>query len=272
MLELADRLGAATLATGHYARVSTQPGASRLLLRVAADERKDQSYVLCRARARARSRGCASRSASCASRRSRELAQRAGLAVARKPDSQDLCFLAGTRHGDFLERHGGARQARRPDRRPRRRTSSASTPARTLTPSASAAASDSLRRKPLYVLATDARREHRHRRPAPGAARRASLRVRDVTLHRDGARVDGVRVRAHGRTLRLPAAQARARRRRATRGSRRAREPAERTARARSPACTPAIWSSGTAPSPRRAACRRWRSGSRAASPQYLSA
>ena len=33
--------------------------------------------------------------------------RQAGLSVARKPDSQDLCFLAGTRHSDFLERHGG---------------------------------------------------------------------------------------------------------------------------------------------------------------------
>jgi tRNA-specific 2-thiouridylase len=39
--------------------------------------------------------------------RVRELAERAGLAVARRRDSQDLCFLAGTRHGDFLQRHGG---------------------------------------------------------------------------------------------------------------------------------------------------------------------
>ena len=41
MLALGERLGARTLATGHYARVD--PGG---LLRVAADERKDQSYVL----------------------------------------------------------------------------------------------------------------------------------------------------------------------------------------------------------------------------------
>src|SRR5205085_7127292 len=41
MLELATRLGASTLTTGHYARV--QPDG---LLRLAADEGKDQSYVL----------------------------------------------------------------------------------------------------------------------------------------------------------------------------------------------------------------------------------
>src|SRR5207248_9532825 len=40
MLELGERLGARTLATGHYARVREGP-----LLRVAADEARDQSYV-----------------------------------------------------------------------------------------------------------------------------------------------------------------------------------------------------------------------------------
>src|SRR5207249_7965004 len=37
----------------------------------------------------------------------RALAEHEGLTVARRPDSQDLCFLAGTRHRSFLERHGG---------------------------------------------------------------------------------------------------------------------------------------------------------------------
>src|SRR5215217_7903998 len=41
MLEFADRLGAATLVTGHYARV-TEDG----LLRTAADPAKDQAYML----------------------------------------------------------------------------------------------------------------------------------------------------------------------------------------------------------------------------------
>ncbi len=54
-----------------------------------------------------RSRACASRSESCEKGRVRELAAAAGLAVAGRPDSQDLCFLAGTRGGAFLERHVG---------------------------------------------------------------------------------------------------------------------------------------------------------------------
>ena len=106
MLDFAGRLGAAELATGHYARVSDDG-----LLRAAADPAKDQSYMLA---------GLAP--ASVARMRFplgelrkpevRELARAAGLPVAGRRESQDLCFLAGTGKRAFLERHGG-RRARR---------------------------------------------------------------------------------------------------------------------------------------------------------------
>ncbi len=40
----------------------------------------------------------------------REIAARHELAVAKKPESQDLCFLSGQGKGDFLRRHGGLRE------------------------------------------------------------------------------------------------------------------------------------------------------------------
>ena len=85
--------------TGHYAR--TRDG----LLRVAADAQKDQSYMLAALAPAALSRirfplGELHKPSV------RELARRAGLPVAEKPDSQDLCFLAGTRREAFLARHG----------------------------------------------------------------------------------------------------------------------------------------------------------------------
>jgi len=40
----------------------------------------------------------------------RAVAERNSLAVAKKPESQDLCFLAGQNKRDFLERHGGLRE------------------------------------------------------------------------------------------------------------------------------------------------------------------
>jgi tRNA-uridine 2-sulfurtransferase len=105
MLELADRLGCAALATGHYARTAEQTDANGPLLRAAADPAKDQTYML-----------AALQPASLARLRFplgdlhkhevRDIAAAAGLPVAAKADSQDLCFLAGTTRQQFLARHG----------------------------------------------------------------------------------------------------------------------------------------------------------------------
>src|SRR5205807_3395235 len=101
MLELGERLGARTLATGHYARVHDGP-----LLRVAADERRDQSYVLSALAPGSLARLRFPLGHMCKPE-VRRLAREAGLAVAGRRDSQDLCFLAGTRQDAFLARHGG---------------------------------------------------------------------------------------------------------------------------------------------------------------------
>ena len=106
MLELADRLGCESLATGHYARVAEHDHPSGPLLRIAADPAKDQTYML-----------AALAPASLARMRFplgelhkpevRRIAAAAGLPVAAKADSQDLCFLAGTDRATFMARHGG---------------------------------------------------------------------------------------------------------------------------------------------------------------------
>jgi len=105
MLELAGRLGARRLVTGHYARIADDEQGP--LVRAGADPRKDQSYVLARLTGDQLGRlrfplGELSKP------RVRELAEAAGLPVARKPESQDLCFLAGTNARAFLSRHRGA--------------------------------------------------------------------------------------------------------------------------------------------------------------------
>jgi len=103
MLDFAERLGAATLTTGHYAR-RTDDG----LLRLAADPAKDQTYMLA-----ALSRSAVQRLrfplGDLTKPEVRALATEAGIGVAGKPDSQDLCFLAGTGRANFLARHGGMR-------------------------------------------------------------------------------------------------------------------------------------------------------------------
>ena len=106
MLELAGRLGAASLATGHYARVVEAGHPDGPLLAAAADAWKDQTYMLAAldpaslARMRFPLGGITKPEA-------RRIAAEAQLPVASKADSQDLCFLAGTTRAAFLAKHGG---------------------------------------------------------------------------------------------------------------------------------------------------------------------
>jgi tRNA-specific 2-thiouridylase len=103
LLHFARRIGASRLATGHYARVVERDG-GRLLAR-AADESKDQSYMLARVAPRLLGRvvfplGNQTKNVT------RAEAAAAGLAAARRPESQEACFLAGGDYRAFLERHG----------------------------------------------------------------------------------------------------------------------------------------------------------------------
>jgi tRNA-uridine 2-sulfurtransferase len=103
LLAFAERAGAERLATGHYARIVERDG--RLLLARAADERKDQSYMLARLDPRFLDRlwfplGEQGKD------ETRAEAARAGLEVARRAESQEACFLAGGDYRDFLARQG----------------------------------------------------------------------------------------------------------------------------------------------------------------------
>ncbi len=197
MLELARRLGSETLATGHYALLADG------LLMNAQDERKDQSYVLAALAPESLAR-LHFPLGSMHKQQVRELAAGAGLTVARKPDSQDLCFLAGTRHSDFLERHGalGRRAGAIVDRAGRVLGEHYGAHGYTVGQRHGLGVSAP---EPLYVLATDIHANTVTVGPREALLAR-ELNVREATLHRDGRCVDGVRVRAHGRRFacRLP--------------------------------------------------------------------
>jgi len=105
LLAFTRRIGAARLATGHYARIVERDG--RLLLARAADAAKDQSYMLARLDPRLLDRivfplGGRTKT------ETRAQAGAAGLAVAGRADSQEACFLAGDDYRSFLGRHGVA--------------------------------------------------------------------------------------------------------------------------------------------------------------------
>jgi tRNA-uridine 2-sulfurtransferase len=190
MLELAERVGAQALVTGHYARIDEDTDGP--LLARAADPNKDQTYMLTGlgpdrlARVRFPLGGLTKPEV-------RALAREAGLQVAEKPESQDLCFLAGTDRERFLERHGGV--ASRPGEIVDRA-------GQVLGAHDGHARFTVGQRKglgvaagaPLFVLETDAAAN----RVVVGsrdelAARR--VEVAPATLYRDGARVDRVKLR-----------------------------------------------------------------------------
>ena len=103
LLSFATRVGAARLATGHYARIVERDG--RLLLARGVDDSKDQSYMLARLDPRHLDRirfplGGQTKT------ETRAEAAAAGLAAANRADSQEACFLAGDDYRSFLSRHG----------------------------------------------------------------------------------------------------------------------------------------------------------------------
>lgn len=105
LLETARKVGAEALVTGHYARIEQGDDGGPVLMR-ARDRTKDQSYFLFSISAgelghirfpigdltkdEVRSRATA-----------------AGLPVARKPESQEICFVPDGDHARFVERAAG---------------------------------------------------------------------------------------------------------------------------------------------------------------------
>ena len=103
---LADRLGAAKVATGHYARIEGKGNATRLLR--ARDRRKDQSYFLHMLRADELDRvllplGDDDKDTV------RQDAIARDLPGATKGESQELCFVAEKSYADFVEARADGR-------------------------------------------------------------------------------------------------------------------------------------------------------------------
>jgi tRNA-specific 2-thiouridylase len=103
LLAFARRIGAARLATGHYARIVEHDG--RPAIARAADTAKDQSYMLATLVPDRLERlwfplGEQTKE------RTRAQAAAAGLAAAARAESQEACFLGGDDYRTFLGRHG----------------------------------------------------------------------------------------------------------------------------------------------------------------------
>ena len=179
------------VATGHYARrVVGADGVARLAR--ARDEDKDQTYFLYGLRAD-QLEHARFPLGELTKPEVREMARAAGLPVADKAESQDLCFLAGEGKAGFLARHGGlvdrpgeivdADGAVLGEHRGHHRFTVGQRKGIGLGAP-----------EPLYVLATDARTNRVV--VGPGSALETEkVLVRDAVLHRPAERVRSVRLR-----------------------------------------------------------------------------
>jgi len=114
LLLTARQIGAERIATGHYARNRFDPGRNRWVLSRPADTAKDQTYFLFGLTQAQLSRtlfplGEMHKPAV------REMAAGHGLALAHKPDSQEICFIPGGSYADFLRAYLAEQQQPLPD-------------------------------------------------------------------------------------------------------------------------------------------------------------
>lgn len=103
LLDHALALGADFMATGHYVRRQTIDDGRHELLR-AVDPSKDQSYVLHVLNQEKLSKALFP-VGEYPKAEIRQIAERLDLPVYKRPDSQDLCFLAGEDYRNFIQRN-----------------------------------------------------------------------------------------------------------------------------------------------------------------------
>lgn len=106
LLRKAEELGARALATGHYARIELDPLKERYVLRRGQDRNKDQSYFLFTMTQDQMARvlfplGEKSKA------EVRQQALKLGLWVARKRESQEICFIPDDNYRRFMEERKG---------------------------------------------------------------------------------------------------------------------------------------------------------------------
>src|SRR5437764_14169014 len=102
LLTVAQQIGADAVATGHYARVEFDENSGRWLLKRPTDRAKDQTYFLFGLTQDQLSRTLFPLG-EMTKPEVRELARKHGLALAEKPDSQEICFVPGGDYKNFLD-------------------------------------------------------------------------------------------------------------------------------------------------------------------------
>ncbi|HXL21833.1 MAG TPA: tRNA 2-thiouridine(34) synthase MnmA [Candidatus Dormibacteraeota bacterium] len=108
LLRMARQIGAERLATGHYARIRSNEATGRHELWRARDESKDQSYFLW-GLSQQQLAGSEFPLGELTKEEVRELARRANLPVAEKPESMELCFVPTGNYVQFIQAYSRER-------------------------------------------------------------------------------------------------------------------------------------------------------------------
>src|ERR1700676_5283805 len=108
LLRMARQIGAERLATGHYARIRSNEATGRHELWRARDESKDQSYFLW-GLSQQQLAGSEFPLGELTTEEVRELARRANLPVAEKPESMELCFVPTGNYVQFIQAYSRER-------------------------------------------------------------------------------------------------------------------------------------------------------------------
>lgn len=101
-IEMADGVGAAKIATGHYARLHFDAETGRYQMRTSIDASKDQTYFLFGLTQAQLARTLFPLGGMVKSQ-VRELAKELGLPVAEKQDSQEICFVPNGDYAAFMD-------------------------------------------------------------------------------------------------------------------------------------------------------------------------
>lgn len=101
-LKKAQGLGAKYVATGHYASIEYSSDLDRYLLKTAEDKNKDQTYFLY-GMTQYQLEHTLMPLAGYDKDQVREIAEKIGLEIHNKPDSEEICFIPDNNHGRFIE-------------------------------------------------------------------------------------------------------------------------------------------------------------------------
>ncbi len=102
LINIAKKLEASIIATGHYVSIEKDSSSNKFIIKRAKDKNKDQSYVFWTITQEQLSKiicplGDYNKS------EIREIAENNNLGVAKKTESQDICFIPDVNYGDFIE-------------------------------------------------------------------------------------------------------------------------------------------------------------------------